>query len=323
MINLTKCPICKYDDVNLKANKSGKDGYDIKCKICGDFEISRIAKIMLDNKTELYNSYILSAIIRENNYLKQPPIVITTYYLEEDYLERHKLTIDEKLNKILLYIYNNTEITGKYISLIPKYDYPIAYAFDKNEFDFFLKHLQKSDFINLSKSSNVIKSDDGRTSINMNEIYNILLTIEGLKKIDKIKTEKKISGNQCFVAMWFDEKMNDVYSHGFEVAISEAGYKPIRIDKVDHNGKICDRIIAEIRQSKLVVADFTGHRGGVYFEAGFAMGLGIPVIWTCKEDHIEQCHFDTRQYNHICWENTEDLKKQLIDRITALFPIIK
>ncbi len=37
---------------------------------------------------------------------------------------------------------------------------------------------------------------------------------------------------------------------------------------------------------RFMIADFTGHRGGVYFEAGFAHGLGIPVIWTCREDQL-------------------------------------
>lgn len=85
----------------------------------------------------------------------------------------------------------------------------------------------------------------------------------------------------------------------------------------EHNEKIDDRIIAEIRQSSLIVADFTGQRGGVYFEAGFAKGLGIPVIWTCHEDGVENLHFDTRQYNHIVWESPEDLKTKLINRISA------
>ena len=39
------------------------------------------------------------------------------------------------------------------------------------------------------------------------------------------------------------------------------------------------------RHGGLVVADFTGHRGGVYFEAGFARGLGIPVVWTCHKEY--------------------------------------
>lgn len=69
-----------------------------------------------------------------------------------------------------------------------------------------------------------------------------------------------------------------------------------------------------------MVADFTGHRHGVYFEAGFAMGLGIPVIWLCQEDEIDKTHFDTRQYNHILWNSAEDLYQKLLNRIQATVP---
>jgi nucleoside 2-deoxyribosyltransferase len=66
------------------------------------------------------------------------------------------------------------------------------------------------------------------------------------------------------------------------------------------------------------VADFTGQRHGVYFEAGFAQGLGLPVIWTCREDHVKNLHFDTRQQNHITWEQSDDLREKLKNRIWAV-----
>ena len=59
------------------------------------------------------------------------------------------------------------------------------------------------------------------------------------------------------------------------------------------------------------MGDFTGQRGGVYFEAGFAMGLGLPVIWLVRKDEVEKLHFDTRQYAHIAYESAEDLKQKL------------
>ena len=59
--------------------------------------------------------------------------------------------------------------------------------------------------------------------------------------------------------------------------------EPIRVDRIVHNDKICDRILAESRLAQFVIADFTGQRSSVYFEAGFAIALGRPVIWTCHE----------------------------------------
>ena len=123
--------------------------------------------------------------------------------------------------------------------------------------------------------------------------------------------------------MWFDKSMEEVYERGIRPAIEEAGYSPLRIDDKPDLDKIDDDIIAEIRRSRFVVADFThgcdGARGGVYFEAGFAYGLDIPVIYTCRNDMVDNLHFDTRQYAHIVWEMEEldQLRAELRNRILA------
>lgn len=128
-----------------------------------------------------------------------------------------------------------------------------------------------------------------------------LLHLEGLPNQDS---------NIGFCAMWFSEEVTPLWIQVIEPAIRSAGYEPMRIDSKQHNGKIDDEIIASIRGSHFVVADFTGHRGGVYYEAGFAHGLGLPVIFMCREDHVKQLHFDVRQYNSILWMPDELLKAQ-------------
>jgi nucleoside 2-deoxyribosyltransferase len=80
----------------------------------------------------------------------------------------------------------------------------------------------------------------------------------------------------------------------------------------------CDQIISAINDSKFLIADFTGHRQGVYFEAGYALGQEKEVIWLCRESDISNTHFDTRLYNHIVWKDAEDLRKKLEDRIAAV-----
>ena len=134
--------------------------------------------------------------------------------------------------------------------------------------------------------------------------------------IEKLQ-QTAVDSKRVFVAMWFDKSMDECYEEGIKPAIIEAGYEPIRIDGKDFNGKICDEIIAEINRSKFVVADFCGQRGGVYFEAGYAMGQGKPVIFTASEDELVKAHFDTRQYNHIGYDSPEGLRKKLYNRICA------
>jgi len=142
---------------------------------------------------------------------------------------------------------------------------------------------------------------------------------KGWMRIDELERINSDS-EQAFIAMWFNENMSEVYAEAIAKAIDDAGYRPLRVDKKEHSGKIDDEIVAEIRKSRFVVADFTGQRGGVYFEAGFAKGLGLEVFWTCRDDHFKELHFDIRQYNCIQW-NINDLhgfRNQLHYRIESV-----
>ncbi|UDF29946.1 UNVERIFIED_ORG: hypothetical protein LHK14_01105 [Roseateles sp. XES5] len=157
----------------------------------------------------------------------------------------------------------------------------------------------------------------------------IALTFKGYSRLEELSL-KSSSATQVFVAMWFGPEVAQAYSDGIALAVEDAGYKPMRIDQKEHNNKIDDEIIAEIRRSRFLVADFTCGlldsggaltaipRGGVYYEAGFAQGLGIPVIWCCREDHIGHVHFDTRQFNHITWSTPAELREKLRNRIGAV-----
>ena len=148
----------------------------------------------------------------------------------------------------------------------------------------------------------------------------MMVSVEGHSQIELQGTNTDSS--QAFVAMWFHDSTNDAYEKGIEPAIKEAGYKPLRVDRKEHVNKIDDEIIAELRRSRFLVADFThgkdGARGGVYYEAGFAHGLGLPVIFTCRKDSMKTLHFDTNHYNHIVWKTPDELREKLKNRILAV-----
>ena len=122
--------------------------------------------------------------------------------------------------------------------------------------------------------------------------------------------------------MWFDDETNDVFDRGIQPAVEDAGYTAMRIDRKEHINRIDEEIVAEIRRSRFLIADYTqgetGARGGVYWEDGFASGLGLQVIRTCRKDCMDEIAFDTRQYNHIVWETPEGLREALKHRILAV-----
>ena len=123
--------------------------------------------------------------------------------------------------------------------------------------------------------------------------------------------------------MWFNDQTQEAYEKGIAPAVIGAGYSPLRIDKKEHVNKIDDEIVAEIRRSRFLVADFTCEpeksRGGVYFEAGFALGIGLPVIFTCRKDELgkDKTHFDIEHFNHVVWNAENELSRKLELRIRA------
>jgi nucleoside 2-deoxyribosyltransferase len=135
---------------------------------------------------------------------------------------------------------------------------------------------------------------------------------------EEVQRRPRIESAQGFVAMWFDASMTDAFMHGMKAAIEDdCHYRCRRIDTEEYNGDVVDEIMAQIRESRFVVCDLTGHRSGVYFEAGFAMGLDIPMIWTCRSDHAGQTHFDAEHFNQIRWTSPDKLRKKLAMRIRA------
>ena len=156
----------------------------------------------------------------------------------------------------------------------------------------------------------------------------IELGAKGWEQLEALEI-RGADSRQAFVAMWFDPEMREAWRLGFAPAIRDAGYDPFRIDALEHNGKIDDAIVAEIKKSHFLIADFTcggievkgkfqpNPRGGVYYEAGLAHGLGMEVIFTCREDRMPYLHFDTRQFAHIVWKAPKDLREQLYNRIAA------
>jgi hypothetical protein len=155
----------------------------------------------------------------------------------------------------------------------------------------------------------------------------IVVTSLGIIELEKQRA-LQTSSTQAFVAMWFDSSTDDAWQKGFDPAVRAAGYEAFRVDQSHHPNRIDDEIIRQIRRSRFLIADFTCGRtkdgsesivrGGVYFEAGFAHGLNLPIIWSVRRDCFEALHFDTRQYPHILWREPEDLRAQLQDRIEAL-----
>ena len=236
---------------------------------------------------------------------------------------RQSLPVPERADRLLRFIAGQGELAGKPYTIgdrnLIRDCNPALYAWsesiDKEEVGYLVEYLLKKSWLDPIMPDHLVVL--GSYIIP----YSVRVTVDGHSHIADRLVNTDLT--QAFVAMWFDPSMDEAYWQGIEPAIREAGYKALRIDQKPHNNKIDDEIIAEIRRSKFLVADFTqgddGARGGVYYEAGFAHGLGLKVIFTCRKDAIDKVHFDTNHYNHVVWATPAELLKGVKDRILAEF----
>ncbi len=239
---------------------------------------------------------------------------VTDSFLEE-IKSKHPLPVHERANRLLRFIAEQTITIGT--AYKPGKENLAGYAWSEsingNEIKYLINYLLKAKLLETSIGA------FGPPLDSLGVPYEVTVSVEGHNQIEQQGTNTDSS--QAFVAMWFHDNTSAAYEHGIKPGIELAGYRPLRIDQKPDLNKIDDEIIAEIRRSRFLVADFThgpdGARGGVYFEAGFAHGLGIPVIYTCRKDMVDKLHFDTRQYAHIVWATPEDLCNELKNRIMA------
>jgi hypothetical protein len=254
---------------------ASNETYEIECKMCSRSTITWEARLEIESLSKRERADLASWVAEQFVRGHKPPTICSSSYegtdKSQDYRVSHILEtlvprdISERLDRMLENLGARTGEPGERCS-VDKYDVYFCYALSSQQMDFQLHALCDEGWVR--------SSADGRSTIK--------LTFEGWKRVGELQSTGARS-DQAFVAMWFSDELLPAWDEGLYAGIKAAGYLPIRVDKEEHNEKICDRIISEIRRSGLLVADVTGHRQGVYFEAGYAMGLGIPVIWTCGE----------------------------------------
>lgn len=272
----------------------------VSCKRCGDYCISEEATDELSSSTLHGRRYMLSGLAR-NGPVGEHRLRITRVALPQLLANAPVPTdIFEAADRMLLHL--SSKLAGFDGAIrVNRDDYPLIFARSPDEYSAVLTHLVETGILRGGASNTYA------------------LTAEGWRRLRELRIGATTS-DQAFVAMSFAPELQNAWEHGFRPALQAGGYSPVRVDSIPHNDKICDRIVLEIRRSGLVVADFTGQRGGVYFEAGFALGLGKSVVWTCKESDVQNLHFDTRQYRHILWSDPEQLRTALLDHIRASLP---
>jgi len=325
------CPICLNKTNSIK-DTNGFGGLWVECPKCGVYVIEesvfRPGVLGLRLRSCLY--YYLTQqsedlkekklipdfqnedVEDENSIFKYGQRLLKTISTKS-ILQLYPKDIHERIGMIMLNLSNEVQYIGNTFAVRKPVGDPEKYNLFfldegfgaetiKEQFNGILDFLEKQE---------LIKYYNNGSNGNMN--YKI--TPKGWELIDEYqKSHQNLA--QGFIAMWFDESMAPA-KKAIMSAVEKSGYIAQPIDMKEHNNQIVPEIFFEIKRSEFIVADLTGNRGGVYYEAGYAEGLGKPVILCCRADQFDALHFDVKQKSAIKWANGEDLEERLKKRIES------
>ncbi len=119
-----------------------------------------------------------------------------------------------------------------------------------------------------------------------------------------------------FVAMPFDESMDDVYHYGISNAVRAAGFVCERADEKAFTGEVLAQVKRRIRSSTLVVADLSTANSNVYLEVGYAWGCEVPTVLVV--DDLEALEFDVQGQRCLEYRKIQDLERGLRDELAQL-----
>lgn len=96
-------------------------------------------------------------------------------------------------------------------------------------------------------------------------------------------------------------------------AIENAGLDPQRADDIFTTGAVLEKILRQIAEAEVVVADLTGKNANVFYETGIAHTVKDNVVLLAQD--IEDIPVDLRPFEYIVYEQDPDGLQTLSERL--------
>jgi hypothetical protein len=235
------------------------------------------------------------------------------FALVDQLLKNHLPDLSEQVNNLILWMGERTS-PGETVMIDASLHQSIMGAMTSSGFSFVVKHLISMGFL----------EDTPDMGANNSIIIDTNLTFDGWRYFNQIN-RGALTSKKAFMAMKYgDSDLDQMFSQYFKPAVAATGFELYKLDELPKAGLIDDRLRVEIRSSRFLVSDLTHENAGAYWEAGFAEGLGKPVIYTCEKGKFEsqKTHFDTNHHLTVIWDkdNPQIAVEQLKATIRATLP---
>jgi hypothetical protein len=315
-MQISTCPVCDSPVSSKSPDPTRRDTTAYACPLCGNYSISGTAEACLPNalNSEPDASAKISHAIRRQQkngstaFLNSTAIeAITTGPLPRP---------REQADLFIRWLAQNSPGPGESVWVEPKHHMSIIGAKSAEGFALVIDHL--FDIGQISGNKAYYLEEPGRADVK--------LTFAGWDHYETLK----LGGadyKKAFMAMKFgDPILEGVVSTVFKPSALRAGFQLYKLNETPRAGLIDDRLRVEIQSSDFIIADLTHDNQGAYWEAGYAEGLGKPVIYTCEKEKFEQTktHFDTNHHLTVIWskDNPMEAGVELTATIRATLPHI-
>ncbi|WP_139311460.1 hypothetical protein [Desulfovibrio sp. DV] len=298
------CPICLCaNNVTCKNFRTQRDSYGFYCQACGSFEITESAYVsFFENGTSKLTPVQRRCLSHSLCTYRDTyeAIIITTSWIEKFLINCYLPTASIQASNLIRLLGDKVRETGVGHFIDDVIDSVRIGAFNVPMFNNLRLELEKygliqpleCDTIPNPRSPGFIKGDR----------YG--LTLKGWERYEA-ERQGLVAGKYGFIAMKFgDATLDKFISDIIKPVVKESiNYDLIDLRDVARAG-IIDNIMREkIRDSAFVIADLTHDNYGAYWEAGYAEGLGKPVIYLCEKTKFDNAktHFDTNHCTTVLW----------------------
>ena len=243
----------------------------------------------------------------------EPPLVVDAAYITE--IESHgRLPLPiEQANTLFRYIGDEWTRTGVRLAELPQDIQAIVGAMNRPAVMQRVEQLRDKGTVSCGTEKFIALSRSGQQYTEYGELD---LTLDGWE-LYKRRRSVNTGGDYGFVALQFDNEDLRILLEAVSPAINTALGLELRDMRRATKAGVIDNIMREqIRGSAFVLADLTDENRGAYWEAGYAEGLGKPVIYICEVKRFRKAktHFDTNHCTTITWsaDDTDGFAGKLI-----------
>ena len=288
------CPVCNTPLLTSPSAPDGRDATRFSCPRCGRFVLTRtlIATLpgILASATDA--SAKLSHALRRAQEVNSE-VLFSTATIEE-VLKRPLPRPQQQADLLIRWLAQTLPGPGELVDISPRTHAGIIGAKSDSGFALVLDHLFAIGLLTGHQLKTIGAQGNAKAT----------LSFRGWTYYEDL-AKGSVAYRKAFMAMKFGDPMVEkLLSNVLKPAAKLAGFDLFKLDDVPKAGLIDDRLRVEIQSSDFLVADLTHDNLGAYWEAGYAEGLGKPVIYTCERTKFEETktHFDTNHHLTIVWD---------------------